>query len=90
MAFLIGVFEGDFDAWKQGFDSDPLGRKAAAKGHTVMRGVDNPNQIFLRVEFDSVDAARSFGEKVRGSDVLQNVTVKVPPTVTELAERTDY
>ena len=90
MAFLIGVFEGDFDAWKQQFDSDPLGRTAVAKGHSMMRGVDNPNQIFVRIEFDSVDDARSFGEKVRGSDVLQNVTVKVPPTVTELVDRTDY
>jgi hypothetical protein len=90
MAFLVGVFEGDFDAWKQGFDSDPLGRKAAAKGHTVMRGVENPNEIFLRVEFDSADDARSFGEKVRSSTVMANVTVKIPPTVTELVERTDY
>jgi hypothetical protein len=90
MAFLVGVFEGDFDAWKQGFDSDPLGRKAAAKGHTLMRGVENPNEIFLRVEFDSADDARSFGEKVRSSTVLSNVTVKIPPTVTELVERTEY
>ena len=90
MAFLVGVFEGDFDAFKQQFDSDPLDRKQVAKGHTIMRGVDNPNEIFLRVEFDSAETARSFGEKVRGSDVLQNVTVKLPPTVTELAERADY
>ena len=53
MAFLVGVFEGDFDAFKQQFDSDPLGRRQAAKGHTLMRGVDNPNEIFVRVEFDS-------------------------------------
>ncbi len=46
MAFLVGVFEGDFDAFKQQFDSDPLGRKQAAKGHTMLRGVDNPNEIF--------------------------------------------
>jgi len=52
MAFLVGVFEGDFDAFKQQFDSDPLGRRQAAKGHTMLRGVDNPNEIFLRVEFE--------------------------------------
>jgi hypothetical protein len=90
MAFLIGVFEGDFDAFKHGFDSDPLGRKAVAKGHSLMRGVDNPNEIFLRVEFDSADDARAFGEKVRGSNVMENMTVKIPPTVTELVERTEY
>jgi hypothetical protein len=90
MAFLTGVFEGDFDAFKQQFDSDPLGRKAVAKGHSLMRGVENPNLMFLRIEFDSADDATSFGEKVRGSNVLQNVTVKVPPTVTEVVERAEY
>lgn len=90
MAFLVGVFEGDFDAWKQQFDSDPLGRKQVAKGHSMLRGVDNPSQIFVRVEFDSVDDARSFQEKVQSSDVLQNVTVTFPPTVTEMADQATY
>jgi hypothetical protein len=90
MAFLVGVFEGDFDAFKQQFDSDPLGRRQAAKGHIMLRGVDNPNQIFLRVEFASAEEARSFQEKVRGSTVLQNVTVKVPPTVAEMADQATY
>jgi hypothetical protein len=90
MAFLVGVFEGDFDAFKQQFDSDPLGRKQVAKGHTLLRGVDNPNEIFVRLEFDSAAQAKAFGEKVRGSDVLQNVSVKLSPTVTELADQATY
>ena len=90
MAFLVGVFEGDFDAFKQQFDSDPLGRKQVAKGHTMLRGVDNPNEIFLRVEFASPDEAKSFQEKVRGSDVLANMTVKLPPTVVEMADQATY
>jgi hypothetical protein len=90
MAFLTGVLEGDFDAFKERFDSDPLGRKQLAKGHTMLRGVDNPNEIFLRVEFDSVEDARSFREKVRGSDVMQDMTLKVPPTVTEMADQATY
>ena len=90
MAFIVGVFEGDVDAWKQTFDHDPLGRKQVAKGHTLLRGVDNPNQIFVRIEFDSVEQAKSFADKVRSSDVLQNLTVKVPPTVTELADQVTY
>jgi len=90
MAFLVGVFEGDFGAFKQQFDSDPLGRRQAAKGHTMLRGVDNPNEIFLRVEFESAEEAKTFRDKVLGSDVLQNVTVKVPPTVTEMADQATY
>ncbi len=90
MAFLVGVFEGDFDAWKAQFDSDPLGRKQVAKGHTMLRGIENPNEIFVRIEFDSADDARAFQDKVRNSDVLQNVTVKVPPTVAEMAGQATY
>jgi hypothetical protein len=90
MAFLVGVFEGDFDAFKKQFDSDPLGRKQAAKGHTMLRGVDNPKEIFLRVEFGSAEEAKSFQEKVRGSKVLENVTVKIPPTVAEMADQATY
>lgn len=90
MAFIVGVFEGDFDAWKQRFDSDPLGRRQVARGHMIFRSVDNPNQFFVRIEFDSAEEARSFAEKVRGSDVLANLSPIVPPTVIELAEQTTY
>ena len=90
MAFLVGVFEGDFDTLKARFDSDPLGRKQVAKGHTMMRGVENPGEIFLRIEFDSADDARTFRDKVLSSPVLSDVNVKVPPTVTELADQSSY
>ena len=90
MAFIVGVMEGDFDAFKQQFDEDPLGRKNVAKGHTLLRGVDNPNEMFVRIEFDTAEGAKSFAEKVRGSTVLQNVTVKVPPTAVELVDQATY
>ena len=61
MAFMVHHLKvDDFDTWKSLFDSDPVGRKQAAKGHVMLRGVDNPNEVFTRVEFDSVeDANRS-------------------------------
>jgi len=90
MAFIVGVMEGDFDAFKQQFDQDPLGRKQAAKGHTLLRGVDNPNEVFVRIEFATAEEAKSFAEKVRSSNVLQNMTVKVPPTPVELADQATY
>jgi hypothetical protein len=90
MAFIVGVFEGDFDAFKRQFDQDPLGRKQAAKGHTLLRGVDNPNEVFVRIEFATAEEATSFAEKVRSSAVLQNMSVKVPPTAVELADQATY
>jgi hypothetical protein len=90
MAFLVGAFEGDFDAWKQRFDSDPLGRRQVAKGHTILRAVDNPDQFFVRIEFDSVEDAKSFADKVRGSEVLANLSPTVPPTAAELVDQATY
>jgi hypothetical protein len=90
MAFLVGVFEGNFDAWKQRFDSDPLGRRQVAEGHMIFRSVDNPNLFFVRIEFDSAEEARSFAERERGSDVLANLSPIVPPTVIEMVDQTSY
>jgi hypothetical protein len=90
MAFLVGVLEGDFDAWKQRFDSDPLGRKQVAKGHTILRAADKPDQFFVRIEFDSVEDAKAFADKVRGSDILAGINPIVPPTAAELADQASY
>jgi hypothetical protein len=89
-AFIVGVFEGDVDAWKERFMSDPLGRKQVAKGHTLLRSADNPNQLFVRVEFDNIQDARAFAERVRDSDLLQGLNVTVPPTAAELLDRAEY
>jgi hypothetical protein len=89
-AFIVGVFEGDIDAWKEQFLSDPLGRKQVAKGHTLLRSADNPNQVFVRLEFGNIEDAKAFAEKVRGSNVLDGLTVTVPPTVAELLDKAEY
>ena len=90
MAYIVGVLEGDFDTFKQRFDADPMGRRSVAKGHTILRSVGNPNQFFVRVEFDSVDEAKAFADKVRGSNVFDDMDVKLPPTVAEVADRATY
>jgi hypothetical protein len=91
MAALVAVFQtGDYDGWKQMFDSDPAGRKQAASGHRVMRAVDDPNEVFVRVDFDSVDAAKAFRERLMGSGALDNVTVIKEPTVVDLADEATY
>ena len=91
MAFVMTNFEvDDFDAWKQMFNSDPAGRKQAATGHRIMRSVDDPDEVFVRVEFDSVDAAKAFREQLMGSGALNNVTVVKEPTVVEVADEATY
>jgi hypothetical protein len=80
----------DFDTWKPMFDADPVGRKQAAKGHTMLRSVENPNEVFTRVEFDSVEDAKAFRERLIASGALDRTTVLTPPTVVELVENITY
>jgi len=91
VAFMVHHLElDDFDTFKSMFDADPVGRKQAAKGHIMLRGVDNPNEVFTRVEFDSVEEAKSFRERLLASGALGQTTVLTPPTVVELVENITY
>ena len=66
MTHLLAHFDvGDFDTWKRKtFDQDPAGRQQAAKGHVIARSVDNPNEVFIRVEFDSAEQKKAFREQI--------------------------
>lgn len=91
MAFMVHHLRvEDFDSWKPFFDEDPVGRKQAAKGHLMLRGVDDPNEVFTRVEFDSVEDAKSFRDRLLASGALDSTTVLTPPTVAELVENITY
>jgi hypothetical protein len=91
MAWMLMSFElNDYDEWKQLFDSDPVGRKAVAKGHRILRAADNPNQIFLAVEYPTVDDANTFRGKLLESGVLDRFAPKTGPTVVDVAEEVTY
>jgi hypothetical protein len=91
MAFLLMSFElDDYDAWKAVFDSDPVGRKAVATGHVILRAADNPNQVFLRVEYPSVDVAKEFRERLMQSGVLDRFQPRLGPVVVDLEEEVNY
>jgi hypothetical protein len=80
----------DFDTWKPFFDEVPVGRKQTATGHVMLRGVDDPNEVFTQVEFASVEDANSFRERLLASGALNSATVLTPPTVVELVESISY
>ena len=91
-AMVLHLETKDYDAWKQVFDSDPAGRRQAATGHVLSRGVDNPNSVFVRATFDSVEEAQAFRQRLHASGARDNpdVTIVVPPTVIQVAEEITY
>ena len=88
MLTRIGV--DDYDTWKATFDTDPAGARRGAKGHRIVRGVEDPNEVFIQVEFASVEDAKAARERLLSSGVLDRVRVKAEPTVAEVADVATY
>ncbi len=50
----------NFDAWKEAFDSDPLGREqSGVRRYRVLRPIDDPNYVMVDLEFDSSSEAEA-------------------------------
>ena len=91
MAFMVHHLKVDgFDDFKSMFDADPAGRKQAAKCHLMLRSVDDPNEVYTRVEYDSLEEAKAFRDRLVASGALDQTTVLTPPTVVELVENITY
>jgi hypothetical protein len=91
MALIVTrINVGDYDTWKTMFDRDEPGARRAAKGHKVLRSVDDPNEVFVVVEFSSVDEARAARERLVTSGVLDRFADKDEPKVVEEAESVGY
>jgi hypothetical protein len=81
-AFIITrIHVGDYDAWRPMFDQDrPRAREKATVQH-VFRGADDPNQVFIFLEFASLDDARYAERRLVDSGVLDRFSDKHGPDV---------
>ena len=70
-AFVITRIQtGDYETWKPMFDQDRPNAREKAKTQRIFRGVDDPNHVFVMLEFDSVEDANEAKDRVVGSGVL--------------------
>jgi hypothetical protein len=91
MPFIVTRIDvGDYDRWKPMFDRDEPGARRAAKGYRLLRAVDNPNEVFVVVEFASLEEAKAGREKLLASGVLDRFADKDLPKVVEEAEAVTY
>ena len=57
---------GDYDQWKTMFDGDPAGRKqSGSQGYRISRGVDDPNQVTIDVDFPDSATAQQVLDRLR-------------------------
>lgn len=87
MAFILTRIDvGDYDAWKPMFDQDVPGARSSASGWRIFRTVENPNEVFIQVEFASAEEAAAGRDRLLASGVLDRFADKSGPTVVDVAE----
>ena len=85
-AFIITrIHVGDYDAWRLMFEQDRPRAREKATVQRVFRGVDDPNHVFIVLEFASVDDAQEAKERLVRSGVLDRFEDKHGPNVVEEA-----
>ena len=87
-AFIITRIQvGDYDAWRPMFDQDRPGAREKASVQRVFRDVDDPNHVFIFLEFASVDDANEARLRLVESGVLDRFADKNGPTVVQETAR---
>jgi ribosomal protein L35AE/L33A len=83
----------NFDAWKKAFDSDPVGRqKSGVRAYRVMRSCDNPNQVMIDLEFETVSQAQALVANLRTvwGDIQGKVIANPRALITEVVEMRNF
>jgi hypothetical protein len=87
MAYIITRIQvGDYDTWKPMFDKDVPGARRSATSLRIFRGVEDPNEVYIQIEFASSNEAKLARERLIASKVLERFGDKTGPTVVEEAQ----
>lgn len=83
-AFIITRIQvGDYEAWRPMFDHDHPRAREKAKVQRVFRTIDDPNHVFVFLEFASVEDAREAERRLVESGVLDRFDDRHGPNVVE-------
>jgi hypothetical protein len=72
---------GDYDTWRPMFDQDRPRAREKATVQRVFRGVEDPNHVFVFLEFESADDALEAQRRLVASGVLDRFEDKHGPNV---------
>jgi hypothetical protein len=72
----------DYNVWRKKFDEfQPIGAEHGVKSAAVYQAVDNPNDVTVTHDFDTIDAARSFVNAEGLKKAMQEAGVTGPPGI---------
>ena len=85
-AFTITrIHVGDYETWRPMFDQDRPQAREKANVQRVFRNVDDPNHVFVFLEFGSVEEAEEAQRRLVESGVLDRFDDKHGPNVVQEA-----
>ncbi|HJX49764.1 MAG TPA: hypothetical protein VJ375_18150 [Gaiellaceae bacterium] len=88
-AFIITRIQvGDYDTWRPMFDQDLPQAREKAKVQRIFRDADDPNHVFILLEFTSLEDAQEARRRVVDSRVLDRFEDKQGPNVVQEANPT--
>lgn len=83
-AFIITrIHVGEYDRWRPMFDQDLPRAREKAKVQRIFRNVDDPNHVFIFLEFASVEDAEEAQGRLVESGVLDRFDDKHGPNVVQ-------
>jgi len=81
-AFIITRIQvGDYATWRPMFDQDRPRAREKATSQRVFRSIDDPNHVFIQLEFGSAEDAQDAERRLSESGVLDRFEDKHGPTV---------
>jgi hypothetical protein len=83
-AFIMTRIQtGDYDTWRPLFDQDRPRAREKATSRRLFRSVDDPNHVFIVLEFASLDDAQESRRRLLESGVLDRFEDRHGPNVVE-------
>jgi hypothetical protein len=81
-AFIITRIQtGDYARWRPMFDQDRPRAREKALLQRVLRSTDDPNEVFIYLEFETLDDAEEARDRLVSSGVLDRFDDKHGPNV---------
>ena len=81
-AFIITRIQtGDYERWRPMFDQDKPRAREKAQVQRVLRSVDDPNEVFIYLEFGNLEDANEARARMVSSGVLERFEDKHGPNV---------
>ena len=78
---ITRIQTGDYDAWRPMFDQDRPRAREKAQTQRVLRSVDDPNEVFIYLEFSNLEDANEARSRLISSGVLDRFEDKHGPNV---------